>query len=107
MGSQATAFLLRHSGIRPFRSHGSLLSHDGLLALVRFLNAVHDDDDDDDDKERRRQRTTTTKNDDDKERRRQRTTTTKNDDDEERRRRRRQSTKKTTIALSTMTTSWK
>merc|ERR1711962_844408 len=70
MGSQATAFLLRHSGIRPFRSHGSLLSHDGLLALVRFLDAVHDDDDDDDDKERRRQRTTTT------------TTTKYNDDDD-------------------------
>merc|ERR1712156_634992 len=35
---QTTTFLLRHSGIRPFRSHGSFLSYDGLPAFVRFLN---------------------------------------------------------------------
>merc|ERR1712179_408933 len=38
MGSQATALLLRHPGIRPFRGHGSLLSHDGVFTPLRLLN---------------------------------------------------------------------
>ena len=34
---QATALLIRHSGFRPFRGHGALLSDDGVLVAVRFL----------------------------------------------------------------------
>ena len=34
---QTTTFLLRHFGIRLVRSHGSFLSYDGFLAVVRLL----------------------------------------------------------------------
>ena len=35
---QATAFLIRHPGIRPLRSHGSLLLDDGFPPSLRLLN---------------------------------------------------------------------
>merc|ERR1711862_38274 len=36
--TQAAALLIRYSGIRPVRGHGSVLFDDGLLAAVRFLD---------------------------------------------------------------------
>merc|ERR1711899_80437 len=35
---QAAALLLRHSRLRPFRGHGTVLSYDGLPAALRLLS---------------------------------------------------------------------
>ena len=43
-GSEAAAILIRHSGFRPLRGHGALLSHDGFPPSFRLLGRQYLDD---------------------------------------------------------------